>query len=209
VFGTDNETVLKRAAGPQIMPIYGTDFRSIPTFFIQDDHDYFDNDEATDDIVTFPPPYFSLQLGRATRSMYYPEFLLDAARPLGLPWTSVDDRSGLSECFGTVRYGRLAEILLYDIRRTQTLAGESAVYVDLEAEKGLKHSRFVTAGCANGTLTSSPRAGSTRRARGRDRTTDASRCCARGASPLSHEAGAPRRFHFDATSVTVTTHSRS
>jgi len=61
--------VLKRAAGPQILPIYGTDFRSIPTFFIQDDHDYFDNDEATDDIVTFPPPYFSLQLGRATRGM--------------------------------------------------------------------------------------------------------------------------------------------
>jgi hypothetical protein len=138
VFGTDNETVLKRAAGPQILPIYGTDFRSIPTFFIQDDHDYFDNDEATDDIVTFPPPYFSLQLGRATRGMYYPEFLPDVARPLGLPWTSVDDRSGLSECFGTVRYGRLAEILLYDIRRTQTLAGESAVYVDLEAEKWLK-----------------------------------------------------------------------
>ena len=70
--------------------------------------------------------------------MYYPEFLPDVARPLGLPWTSVDDRSGLSECFGTVRYGRLAEVLLYDIRRTQTLAGESAVYVDLEAEKWLK-----------------------------------------------------------------------
>jgi hypothetical protein len=138
VLGTDNETVLKRAVGPQFLPIYGTDFRSIPTFFVQDDHDYFDNDEATDEIVTFPPPYFSLQLGRTTRSMYYPEFLPDVARPLGLPWTSVGDRSGLSECFGTVRYGRLAEILLYDIRRTQTLAGESAVYVDLEAEKWLK-----------------------------------------------------------------------
>jgi hypothetical protein len=138
VLGGDNETVLKRAAGPQILPIYGTDFRSIPTFFIQDDHDYFDNDEATDDIVTFPPPYFSLALARATRSMFYPEFLPDVARPLGLPWTSVGDPSGLSECFGTVRYGRLAEILLYDIRRTLTLAGESAVYVDLEAEKWLK-----------------------------------------------------------------------
>jgi hypothetical protein len=138
VLGTDNETVLKRAAGPQILPIYGTDFRSIPTYFIQDDHDYYDNDEATDDIVTFPPPYFSLQLGRATRGMFYPEYLPDVARPRGLPWTSVEDRTGLSECFGTVRYGRLAEILLYDIRRTLTLAGESAVYVDLEAEKWLK-----------------------------------------------------------------------
>jgi len=44
----------------------------------------------------------------------------------------------VSETFGTVRYGRLAEILLYDIRRTQTLAGPSAVYLDLEVEKWLK-----------------------------------------------------------------------
>ena len=54
VFGDRNETVLKLAAGPQIMPVYGTDFRSTPVFFLQDDHDYFDNDEAWDEIVTFP-----------------------------------------------------------------------------------------------------------------------------------------------------------
>src|SRR5436309_3410911 len=52
VLGGDNETVLKRAAGPQIAPVYGTDFRSTPTFFIQDDHDYFDNDEPTDELLT-------------------------------------------------------------------------------------------------------------------------------------------------------------
>ena len=139
VLGSDNETVLKRAAGPQIVPVYGTDFRSIPVFFMQDDHDYFDNDEATDEIVTFPLPYFSLQLGRATQSLFYPEYLPDVARPLGLPWSSVGDRiGGVSESFGTLRYGRLAEILLYDIRRTQTLAGQSAVYLDLEVEKWLK-----------------------------------------------------------------------
>jgi hypothetical protein len=139
VLGSDNETVLKRAAGPQIVPVYGADFRSIPVFFMQDDHDYYDNDEATDEIVTFPPPYFSLQLGRATQSLFYPEYLPDVARPLGLPWSSVGDRiGGVSESFGTLRYGRLAEILLYDIRRTQTLAGQSAVYIDLEVEKWLK-----------------------------------------------------------------------
>ena len=33
VLGGDNETVLKRAAGPQIAPIYGADFRSTPVFF--------------------------------------------------------------------------------------------------------------------------------------------------------------------------------
>ena len=65
----------KRAAGPQIVPVYGTDFRSIPVFFLQDDHDYFENDVATDEIITFPPSYFMLQLARATQNMLYLEFL--------------------------------------------------------------------------------------------------------------------------------------
>jgi hypothetical protein len=139
VLGGDNESILKRAAGPQIEPVYGADFRSTPVFFIQDDHDYFDNDEATDEIITFPPTHFMLQLARATQLMYYPEFLPDVARPRGLAWSSAGDRAdGLSETFGTIRYGRLAEVLLYDIRRTATLAGPSAVYIDLEAEKWLK-----------------------------------------------------------------------
>jgi hypothetical protein len=139
VFGSDNETVLKRAAGPQIIPLYGTDFRSTPVFFLQDDHDYFENDEATDQIVTFPPSWFMLQLARATQHLYYPEFLPDPARPLGLPWSSTGDRAGnISESYGTLRYGRLAEILLYDTRRSQTLAGPSAVCLDLDVEKWLK-----------------------------------------------------------------------
>jgi hypothetical protein len=139
VLGHDNEAVLKRAAGPQIVPVYGTDFRSTPVFFLQDDHDYFDNDEATDEAVTFPPSHFMLQLARATQNIYYPEFLPDVARPLGLPSSSAGDRVwGVSESFGTLRFGRLVEVLLYDVRRTQTLAGPSAVYLDLEVEKWLK-----------------------------------------------------------------------
>ena len=140
VLGGDNESVLKRAAGPQIASVYGANFRSTPMFFIQDDHDYFDNDEATDDIITFPPTHFMLQLARATQQMYYPEFLPDVARPRGLALVIVagDRVEGLSETFGTLRYGRLAEVLLYDIRRTATLAGPSAVYIDVEAERWLK-----------------------------------------------------------------------
>ena len=136
VFGNTNETVLKRAAGPQIVPVYGTAFRSTPVFFLQDDHDYFDNDEAWDEIVTFPPVWFQLELARATQRMYYPEFLPDALRPPGLPWGSVGE-ARVSESWGTVRYGRLAEILLYDVRRTCTLAGPSAVFIDVEVEHWL------------------------------------------------------------------------
>lgn len=138
VFGSSNEMVLKLAAGPQIVPVYGTEFRSTPVFFLQDDHDHFENDEATDEIVTFPPSAFMLQLARATQRLYYPEFLPDTNRPLGLPWSSSGDRdAGLSESFGTLRFGRLAEILLYDVRRTMTLAGASAVLIDREVERWL------------------------------------------------------------------------
>ena len=136
VFGERNETVLKLAAGPQIMPVYGADFRSTPVFFLQDDHDYFDNDEAFDEIVTFPPAWFQLELARATQRLYYPEFLPDLTRPRGLPWGAVG-AAGVSESWGTLRFGGLAEILLYDVRRTCTLAGQSAVLVDPEVEKWL------------------------------------------------------------------------
>jgi hypothetical protein len=140
IFGDRNETVLKLAAAPQIVPVYGTDFRSTPVFFLQDDHDYFDNDEGLDEIVTFPPVWFQLQLARATQQMYYPEFLPDVSRPPNLPWSSADDRGDVSESFGTLRFGRLAEILLYDVRRTLTLAGPSAVFISPEVEEWL-HAR--------------------------------------------------------------------
>jgi hypothetical protein len=140
VLGTSNEDVLKKAAGSQITPVYGADLRSTPVFFLQDDHDYFDNDEATDEVITFPPSYFMMQLARSTQSLYYPEFLADKARPLGLPWSSAKDKAvGVSESFGTLRFGNLAEILLYDVRRSQTLAGPSAVYLDPEVERWLNY----------------------------------------------------------------------
>jgi hypothetical protein len=139
VFGGHNEVTLRRAAGPQIVPLYGTLCRSTPVFFLTDDHDYFDNDEATDEMVTFPPDAFMLNLARATRLLYYPEFLPDPNRPLGLPGASAADRDpGVAEAFGTLRFGRLAELLLYDIRRTQTLAGPTAVFVDETVESWLK-----------------------------------------------------------------------
>ena len=135
VLGSDNEMILKRAAGPQITPVYGTDFRSTPVFFVQDDHDYFDNDDAYDEIVTFPPDSFMTEMARATQSFYYPEFLSDAMRPRGLAGSSSGGRElPVSESFGTLRYGRLAEVLLYTVRRTMTMAGPSAVFLDREVE---------------------------------------------------------------------------
>ena len=128
---------MKAAAGPQIVPVYGSDFRSTPVFFLQDDHDHWENDAVTDEIASYPVPWFQLQLARATQQLYYPEFLPDARRPVGLPWSSTGDRGDVSESFGTVRYGRLAEVLLYDVRRTMSLGGPNAVFVDSQVEKWL------------------------------------------------------------------------
>ncbi|MCY4078030.1 MAG: hypothetical protein OXH04_21670, partial [Acidobacteria bacterium] len=48
-FAASNEAAMKAAAGPQIVPVYGTDFRSTPVFFLQDDHDHWENDAASDE----------------------------------------------------------------------------------------------------------------------------------------------------------------
>ena len=130
VAGTDNERKLKLVVTPQICDLYGTDFRSTPMFFVQDDHDYFENDEATEQMVTFPPDDFMLRLARTTQRWYYPEFLPDAGRPIGLPSSGAPDRaSEVSESFGTLRYGRLLEILMYDCRRYMALAGPSGGFL--------------------------------------------------------------------------------
>ncbi len=143
LLGGPNEQVLLRSAGPQIVPLYGALCRSVPVFFLQDDHDHYDNDEATDAAVTFPPDTFMVQAARATQRLYYPEFLPDPNRPLGLPGGAVVDQAGwrppgLSESFGTLRYGTLAELMLYDVRRTMTLNGPTGVFVAPEVEAWLK-----------------------------------------------------------------------
>ena len=126
IFGTANEGVLERAIGEQITPLYGNLCRSLPVFFLQDDHDHLENDEATDRLITFPPDPFMLAGARASQRLWYPEFLPDPTRPLGLGSTR---GNGLSESYGTLRYGKLLEVLLYDCRRHLTLAGPSASFM--------------------------------------------------------------------------------
>jgi hypothetical protein len=139
VLGTSNEEVLKKAVGPQVAELYGTMMRSTPVFFLQDDHDYFETDEADDTLVTLPPDAFMLNLARVSQLLYYPEFLPNAHRGLGLPSGSAADRpDGVSESFGTLRYGRLLELLMYDCRRYMTLTGPSATFVPPIVEDWLK-----------------------------------------------------------------------
>jgi phosphodiesterase/alkaline phosphatase D-like protein len=64
--------------------------------------------------------------------------LPDAGRPTDLPGSGAPDRpDGVSECYGTLRYGRLLEALLFESRRFTTLTGTDAVMIHPEAEKWL------------------------------------------------------------------------
>jgi hypothetical protein len=139
VLGHPNEDVLRRAVDQQIAGLYGTMFRSVPVFFLRDDHDYFEDDQVTEDLITFPPDDFMRRLARATQWLYYPEFLPDVERPLLLPGTGASDRPrAVSEAFGTLRFGRLFEGLLYDCKGFVTLDGDSGTVVPPAVESWLR-----------------------------------------------------------------------
>ena len=82
--GAANERALIAAAGPQIADLYGVMMRSTPGYYINDDHDYFENDEATRRFVTLPPYRYQEDFARHVKDLYVPEFLPDPYRPLVL-----------------------------------------------------------------------------------------------------------------------------
>jgi hypothetical protein len=138
VLGGANEQRLQAAADPQIAQLYGARLRSLPSFLAQDDHDYFEDDRTSDDYVTFPPDPFMLALARATQRLYYPEFFVDAQQPRGLAGMGAGDLpQGLSECYGSIRFGALAELLVFDCRRHLSLKGPSAGFVPHQTEEWL------------------------------------------------------------------------
>ena len=146
--GTPNEASLKAAVGPQIAELYGVMLRSVPSYFVSDDHDYYENDDADPSMVTLPPDRYQVEFARFTRNAYLPEFLPDSERPLAMSGTGAGDREpGISEAFGTFRYGRLAEVLIYDCARFLSLKGNHAGLVPPEAEHWL-HQRTRDQGVA-------------------------------------------------------------
>jgi len=146
--GTSNEVSLKAAVGPQIGQLYGTLLRSTPSFFVSDDHDYFENDDADANMVTFPPDHYQLDFARYCRNLFLPEFLPDPYRPASMPGAGAGDRAhGISEAFGTLRYGRLLETLIYDCARFLSLKDDHAGLIPPEAERWL-HDRTQDRGVA-------------------------------------------------------------
>ncbi len=111
----------------QITGLYGVTLRSTPSFFITDDHDYFENDEYTNDLAVMPPDSYGLSAKMETQSLYYPEFLPDDNRPEWLQGGNYTHTApGVNTVFGTIRYGDLMEGVLYDCRRYADYKGNHA-----------------------------------------------------------------------------------
>jgi len=114
VFGGPNEDALIGVGDDQITPIYDVQLRSTPVFFITDDHDYFENDDATPEIVTFPPNRFHRALRDGLQRLFFPELPADGALPDAIPGVETVQGVRLSRVFGEVRYGDLFSGPLYD-----------------------------------------------------------------------------------------------
>jgi hypothetical protein len=134
VYGGTNEEILKIVAGEQITPLYGTALRSTPSYFISDDHDYFENDEATDRYVTLPPESYQKQFFSFVRDHYLPDFLPSVDVPSTLSGAMIN---GHNRHFGALRWGRLSETLMYDCAGFLSLKGETAGLIPPEVERWL------------------------------------------------------------------------
>jgi len=114
VLGSSNELTLTTIADDQIASIYGVRFRSTPVFFVTDDHDYFENDDATEELITFPPRPFNIALRNTLQSLYFPEFIIEEPMPTAFPGLVNNKGLTLSTHFGSCRYGKLFESVIYD-----------------------------------------------------------------------------------------------
>lgn len=105
--GGANQAVLRKIGERQIAPLYGCSLRSTPSWFMPDDHDYFENDVFANGIGTFPPDAFRSELYTGLSDLFFP------ATP-ATPETVV--LPGSSRSFMSLRWGRLFEGLLFDCR---------------------------------------------------------------------------------------------
>ncbi len=136
LWGGENEASLIGVGDDQIASIYGVRFRSTPVFFITDDHDYFENDDATPERTTFPPARFQRALRDALQRLYFPELPADSTLPADIPGLVTDGATSRSLAFGAIRYGDLLSGALYDCGGHLSL-GEDAGLVPPAVERWL------------------------------------------------------------------------
>lgn len=136
MLGPENLATFTGMVDAQIAELYGCFLREKSVFFLADDHDLLENDEALDELVTFPPKDYMLDAGRSTQLLYYPEFLPSTSKPGNLP-DYLDQTRRLSTSFGSVQYGNLAEINLFDSKRFCDLNGNKGRLIPKTVEDWL------------------------------------------------------------------------
>ncbi|MFC6631945.1 hypothetical protein [Microbulbifer taiwanensis] len=137
VKGTKNEITLQAIADEQIGKAYGVRFRSTPVYFVTDDHDYFDNDDATPELVTFPPNNFHQDLRDTLQAQYFPEYIVEEELPTAFPGYTTEETIALSTHFGAARFGDLFCGALYDCGGKLNLAGDDAGLIPQTVEDWL------------------------------------------------------------------------
>lgn len=137
MLGEENYETFTKIADIQIADLYGCYFRGVPIYFLPDDHDLFENDEATEQLVTFPPKDYMMDGAQSTQQLYYPEFLANAAKPKTFPDVHPFSED-LGTSFGIIQYGNLAEFNLYDCKRFSDLKGEQAKVIPQDVENWLE-----------------------------------------------------------------------
>ncbi|MEZ5500691.1 MAG: hypothetical protein R3E77_14860 [Steroidobacteraceae bacterium] len=138
LLGSANEALLTTVGDRQIAALYGVSLRSIPSFWVNDDHDLFENDEATAAGATLPPTSLRLEAAQTLQRLYYPEFLPAGAETPPLPG-SFRDAAGhqRNRAFGSVRIGNLLEVLCYDTKRYAAVDDPAAGMVPASVERWL------------------------------------------------------------------------
>ena len=87
----------------------------------------FENDEFDAHVAALPPDTYGTLGAEQTQRLYYPEFLPDPNRPAWLPGgDKAGAPAGTNITFGTLRYGKLLEAVLYDCRRFVDYKGDHA-----------------------------------------------------------------------------------
>lgn len=124
----ENHDIFTSIIDDQIIELYGCLLREQSVYFMTDDHDLLENDDAIKekDIVSFPPEPYMVDAENYTQRLYYPGFL--GQNPIE------DKVIGFADN-GLLRFGNLLGMNLFDAKQFVTLEGEESILVLKGVEK--------------------------------------------------------------------------
>jgi len=129
--GEANFETFTNIVDDQITELYGCHLREKSVYFITDDHDLFENDDAIEEkgIVSFPPEAYMYDAAFTTSRFYYPEYLSNVGVKKRI--MPVNKSNYIWDFnVGQIRYGGLAHFTLFDAKRNVKLNKESGLITE-------------------------------------------------------------------------------